>query len=141
MTDNLSVLVVDDSDDLRELISMVIERHPRGWHVVATAAEGEQAVVEARSSQPDLVLLDIAMPIMDGMQALPLIREAAPEATVVMLSGYPFETAGPGALDAGAHGYLEKSDLVRSLIPRLENIIDHGAADGTDADPTGPAAG
>lgn len=124
MTDNVNVLVVDDSADLRELISMVIERHPGGWQVVATAGEGEQAVVEARNAQPDLVLLDIAMPVMDGMQALPLIREACPEAVVVMLSGYPFATAGEGALSAGAHGYLEKSDLVRSLVPRLQRILD-----------------
>ena len=124
MTDNLNVLIVDDSADLRELISMVIERHPGGWHVVATAGEGEQAVVEARNAQPDLVLLDIAMPVMDGMQALPLIREACPEAVVVMLSGYPFATAGQGALNAGAHGYLEKADLVRSLVPRLQSILD-----------------
>ena len=124
MTDNVNVLVVDDSADLRELISMVIERHPGGWHVVATAAEGRQAVDQARNSQPDLVLLDIAMPVMDGMQALPLIREACPEAVVVMLSGYPFATAGQGALNAGAHGYLEKADLVRSLVPRLQSILD-----------------
>ena len=123
MTENVSVLVVDDSSELRDLISFVIRRHPEGWQVVATAAEGRQAVEEARTNQPDLVLLDIAMPVMDGMQALPLIREAAPEAVVVMLSGYPFETAGQGALDAGAHGYLEKSDLVRGLIPRLERIL------------------
>jgi DNA-binding NarL/FixJ family response regulator len=97
--------------------------------VVATAAEGQSAVDQARSSQPDLVLLDIAMPVMDGMEALPLIREAAPAATVVMLSGYPFSTAGEGALNAGAHGYLEKSDLVRGLIPRLERIIE-GSSDG-----------
>ncbi len=123
MTGNVNVLVVDDSPELRELISFVIKRHPEGWQVVATAAEGRQAVDEARTNQPDLVLLDIAMPVMDGMQALPLIREAAPGAVVVMLSGYPFETAGQGALDAGAHGYLEKSDLVRGLIPRVERIL------------------
>lgn len=123
MTADFNVLVVDDSPDLRELISMVIERHPAGWRVVATAAEGQAAVHEAKSTQPDLVLLDIAMPVMDGMQALPLIREAAPEAVVVMLSGYPFATAGQVALDAGADGYLEKSDLVRSLVPRLEKIL------------------
>ena len=123
MTENVKVLVVDDSSELRELISFVIRRHPKGWQVVATAAEGRQAVDEARAKQPDLVLLDIAMPVMDGMQALPMIREAAPGAVVVMLSGYPFETAGQGALDAGAHGYLEKSDLVRGLIPRVERIL------------------
>ena len=70
------------------------------------------------------MLLDIAMPVMDGMEALPLIREVAPDAVVVMLSGYPFATAGAGALAAGAHGYLEKSDLVRGLIPRLQRILD-----------------
>lgn len=127
MTDAFNVMVVDDSADLRDLISMVIDRHPGGWQVVATAAEGLQAIGVARASQPDLVLLDIAMPIMDGMQALPLIREAVPEAVVVMLSGYPFATAGQGALNAGAHGYLEKSDLVKSLIPRLERILDSAA--------------
>jgi CheY-like chemotaxis protein len=124
MTENVSVLVVDDSADLRELISMVIERNPAGWQVVATAGEGQEAVEEARNTQPDLVLLDIAMPVMDGMQALPLIRKACPNAVVVMLSGYPFATAGQGALNAGAHGYLEKSDLVKSLVPRLQSILD-----------------
>jgi YesN/AraC family two-component response regulator len=130
VTENLNVLIVDDSEDLRDLLRLVIERHPRGWHVVATAAEGQQAIQVARTSQPDLVLLDIAMPVMDGMQALPHIREAAPNAVVVMLSGYPFSTAGQGALNAGAHGYLEKSDLVRSLIPRLERILGSSSPSG-----------
>ena len=76
MIATLSVLIVDDSEDLRDLLSMVIERHPAGWRVVATAAEGEEAIEEARSSQPDLVLLDIAMPVMDGMQALPHPRSS-----------------------------------------------------------------
>jgi|ERR1700712_3783682 YesN/AraC family two-component response regulator len=124
MTENVNVLIVDDSEDLRDLLSLVIERHPHGWRVVATAAEGEQAIHEAEANQPDLVLLDIAMPVMDGMQALPHIKLAAPNAVVVMLSGYPFSTAGQGALNAGAHGYLEKSDLVKGLIPRLERIIE-----------------
>ena len=128
MTENVNVLVVDDSDDLRELISMVIELG--GWQVVATAEEGQQAVERARVSQPDLVLLDIAMPVMDGMQALPLIREACPDAVVVMLSGYPFAVAGQGALNAGAHGYLEKSNLVKSLIPRIERILDSVSTSG-----------
>ncbi|MET0997071.1 MAG: response regulator [Marmoricola sp.] len=129
MTNQLNVMVVDDSADLRDLISMVIDRSP-GWRVVATAAEGRQAVDVARDSQPDLVLLDIAMPVMDGMQALPLIREAVPQAVVVMLSGYPFATAGQGAINAGAHGYLEKSDLVKSLVPRLVLILDETGTDG-----------
>jgi YesN/AraC family two-component response regulator len=121
--DALSVLVVDDSADLRELITMVIGRRAPSWAVVGTAAEGQSAIEEAREKQPDLVLLDIAMPVMDGMQALPEILTVAPAATVVMLSGYPFATAGPGVLRAGAHGYLEKTDLVKGLVPRLQDIL------------------
>lgn len=135
MTDNLSVLVVDDSDDLRDLLCMLIRRHPAGWTVVATATQGQEAVSRAADLQPDLVLLDIAMPVMDGMQALPLIRRACPGAAVVMLSGYPFATAGQGALDAGAHGYLEKADLVKTLIPRIEAILETIVASGTIVSP------
>lgn len=117
------VLVVDDSADLRDLISLVIRRRKQAWQVVATAAEGQEAVDQARDTQPDVVLLDIAMPVMDGLEALPLIKRVSPESKVIMLSGYPFATAGQGALDAGADGYLEKSDLVRGLIPSLEEIL------------------
>ncbi len=123
MTDQLTVMVVDDSDDLRDMLCMLIRRQSASWTVVATATQGEEAVSRATDLQPDLVLLDIAMPVMDGMQALPLIRHACPSAVVVMLSGYPFATAGQGALDAGAHGYLEKADLVKTLIPRIESIL------------------
>jgi CheY-like chemotaxis protein len=122
--DALRVVLVDDSADLRELISMVIERHAPGWTVVATAADGRSGVDVVRAEQPDLVLLDVAMPVMGGMEALPLIREAAPSATVVMLSGYPFATAGQAALDAGAHAFVEKSDLAQSLVPRLREAVE-----------------
>jgi YesN/AraC family two-component response regulator len=124
MTDVRSVLVVDDSEDLRELISMVIRRRRQSWEVVGTAAEGQEAVARARETQPDIVLLDIAMPVMDGLEALPLIKEVAPESKVIMLSGYPFAVAGQGAIEAGADGYLEKYNLVRGLIPSLEDLAD-----------------
>ncbi len=120
---DLRVLVVDDSAELCDLICMVIDSQP-DWRVVARAGDGSEAVDQAAAAQPDLVLLDVAMPVMDGMQALPLIRQRAPEATVVMLSGYPFATAGQGCLNAGAHGYIEKADLVRDLVPQIQASLD-----------------
>jgi YesN/AraC family two-component response regulator len=127
----MKVLIVDDSADLRMLLSRVIERRSAGWQVVAQAVDGRQAIDAATAHEVDLVLLDIAMPVMDGMEALPHIREAAPDAVVVMLSGFPFAVAGQGALDAGADGYLEKTDLVKGLVPRLEKIILGARATGT----------
>jgi CheY-like chemotaxis protein len=115
------ILIVDDEASIRRSLGGILS--DEGFEP-AEAPDGEAALERLREGAPDLVLLDIAMPVMDGMQALPHIREAAPNAVVVMLSGYPFSTAGQGALNAGAHGYLEKSDLVRGLIPRLESILD-----------------
>jgi YesN/AraC family two-component response regulator len=123
VTDPRTVIVVDDAADLRDLIGLVIKRRAAEWEVVGTAADGQEAVHLVTQRQPDVVLLDIAMPVMDGLEALPLIKQAAPETRVVMLSGYPFAVAGQSALEAGADGYLEKSNLVRGLIPSLEELL------------------
>lgn len=122
--DVVDVIIVDDSADLRDLIGTVLRTVGTGFRVVGEAGDGEEAVALARRTRPGLVLLDIAMPVMDGIQALPHIREAAPEAVVVMLSGFGASTAGKAARDAGAHGYLEKEDLARTLVPRVRRIID-----------------
>ena len=124
MSEGLNIMVVDDSEDLRELISMVLERHPEGWRVVATAAEGRAAVDQARTSQPDLVLLDIAMPVMDGLQALTLIREESPGSIVVMLSAFSASTGAPErAMALGAHGYVEKGGGAPALVADLRAVL------------------
>ncbi len=132
----MRIIVVDDADDVRELICTVLETKSGGlFEVVGTAADGQAGVDLARREVPDLVVLDIAMPVMDGMQALPHIRAAAPEAVVAMVSGYPADVGAPQALAAGAHGYVEKSRLVRTLVPQLRAIIDAAGRGGTDASP------
>ncbi len=122
-----AVVVVDDAEDLRELICMVLERRGDGaFTVVGTAGDGVAASAVVTATQPDLVLMDIAMPVMDGLQALPHVRLASPNALVVMLSGFPSATAEAGALEAGADAYVEKNDLVRTLVPQLQRIVaDH----------------
>ena len=118
------ILVADDSEDLRELLMLVLHRPQEGWNVVATAAHGREAIEEAARTQPDVVLLDVAMPVMDGLQALPHILHAAPGTFVVMLSGYPGSTAEQDSLAAGAHAYLEKTDLVGTLVPQLQTMLE-----------------
>lgn len=116
------VLVVDDAPDVRRLVEVLINERD-GWRVVASARNGEEGVEQARAAQPDLVLLDISMPVMDGLEALPQVRDAAPKAIVVMLTGFPSRAALQSARDAGADGFLEKSDLVDRLLPDLEAIV------------------
>jgi CheY-like chemotaxis protein len=121
---DLRLMVVDDSADLRDLLTLILDRPDLGWHVVGSAADGQQAVDALPAARPDLVLLDLSMPVMDGLEALPLIRRDAPQAMVVMLSGYPRAKFEQTAREAGAHGYLEKKDLVAELLPRLREIIE-----------------
>ena len=94
---------------------------------MAEAADGEQGLAAAKASQPDLVLLDIAMPVMDGMQALPLIREQCPDTIVVMLSAFGDSSGMPQkAMDMGANGYIHKDGRLQAL-PEQLRVIAGGA--------------
>lgn len=117
----LRVLVVDDAEDLRFLLRMGLERTDH-LEVVGEAEDGLDAVEQARALQPDLVLLDVAMPRMDGLQALPLIREAVPHVRVIMLSGFNEGTMAESALAAGADHYLVKGGSLTELIALTEDL-------------------
>ncbi|MET0864594.1 MAG: response regulator [Nakamurella sp.] len=117
------VVVVDDSADVRRLLIAIIDGHDNHWSVVGQAADGRKAIEVAAATQPDLVLLDLSMPVMDGLEALPLILLAAPAAAVVVLSGFPSHTARAAAITAGAKDYLEKNALVLTLIPQLRKLL------------------
>ena len=122
---SVDILVVDDAAAVRRLIRAVIEEGNCGWAVTAEAADGREAIDVAQLTQPDIVLLDLSMPVMDGLQALPLVREAAPNAIVIVLTGFTGDAARGAAGAAGADGFIEKEDLVAALIPRLEaNLAD-----------------
>lgn len=117
------VLVVDDSEDMRFLVRWTLERDD-DFRVVAEAADGHEAIDAAREHRPDLVLLDISMPRMSGLQALPVIRAEAPESVVVMLStlvaseGHEAES-----LALGAHAFLAKTARSHLLPDQLRKIL------------------
>lgn len=116
------VLIVDDTPDLRLLLQLSLSRY-QGVSVVAEAGDGQEGVELAREHQPDVVLLDLAMPRMDGLQALPLIREVAPEARVVVLSGFDESRMAGAATVAGAHAYLRKGASPDELIATVASVL------------------
>ncbi|RNM11195.1 response regulator [Nocardioides pocheonensis] len=116
------VLIVDDAEDIRALLRMKLNREER-FEVVGEAADGVDAVEMARTLQPHLVLLDMAMPRMDGLQALPLIREAAPGVRVIVLSGFNQSTLEREALAAGADRYIVKGGSMRDLVDEIEKVL------------------
>lgn len=134
--DDVRVVVVDDSEDLRELVSLMIESATRGrWKVVGLAGDGAEGIEVVRAAQPDLVILDVAMPVMDGLEALPHIRKAAPQARVALLTGFSTAVVQDAAAAGGAADCLLKDDLYRTLVPRLQGVMA-----GPSPEPVVPAA-
>jgi CheY-like chemotaxis protein len=118
-----SVLVVDDAEDLRMLLRVRMESY-NGLTVVGEAADGVAAVEMASELQPDLVLLDLAMPRMDGLEALPLIRAAVPGVRVIVLSGFNQSTLAQKALEAGADHYVVKGGSMSRLLELVDSLLE-----------------
>ena len=120
------VVVVDDVEDLRLLLRLSLERTGH-FTVVAEAENGQSAVTAVLAHRPDLVLLDIMMPVMDGVQALKLIRQQVPSAVVVMLSSWDTSSlAAKQSMKLGAHGFLRKGDHMDLVPTQLREIMAGG---------------
>ena len=98
------ILIVDDHPLTRDALAALLTQH--GFDVCGQAADGEEAVQLARKLQPELVLLDLSMPGLNGLDALPRLREAAPGAEVVVLTASGTEDNLLAAIRGGAAGYL-----------------------------------
>jgi DNA-binding NarL/FixJ family response regulator len=120
------ILLVDDHPLTRSALSGLLQQH--GFDVVGEAADGESAIERAGELQPDLILLDLSMPGLDGLSALPRLREAAPTCEVVVLTASGEETNLLAAIRAGAAGYLLKSEPPARIVDFLR-----GAANGEAA--------
>lgn len=121
------VILIDDAADLRTLVTRLLNRDGR-FEVVAEAGDGRAGVEAVREQQPDAVLLDLAMPEMDGLQALPLIRKACPAAKVVILTGFDQEQLSDDDVYVDADGFLEKGaafDHVCSTLARVCEVTPH----------------
>jgi DNA-binding NarL/FixJ family response regulator len=121
-----TILIVDDHPLTREALSSLLRAH--GFDVVGSASDGSEAVVEAGRLQPDLVLLDLSMPGVDGLSALPKLREAAPECEVVVLTASGTEENLLHAIRAGAAGYLLKTEPPEKIASFLEGVANGEAA-------------
>jgi DNA-binding NarL/FixJ family response regulator len=120
------VLIVDDHPLTREALASLLKAH--GFEVSGSASDGAEAIVEAARIQPDLILLDLLMPDMDGITALPRLREAAPNCEVVVLTASGTEENLLAAIRAGAAGYLLKTEPPERIAAFLEGVAGGEAA-------------
>src|SRR5713226_3847996 len=121
-----TILIVDDHPLTRSALAALLGQH--GFSVVGEAADGEAAIEQARELRPDLVLLDLSMPGMNGLEALPRLREAAPSAEVVVLTASGTEENLLGAIRGGAAGYLLKSEPPERIVDFLRGVAQGEAA-------------
>jgi DNA-binding NarL/FixJ family response regulator len=117
MTVPVRILVVDDDPQFRQLVKLVL-RKVDDFEIVSEAPDGHAGIALAAELRPDVVLLDLMMPGMDGFEALPLIRDGHPGASVIVLTALDADEAEEGVL-FGAAGFVEK----RYIAERLETVI------------------
>ena len=117
----LTVVVVDDTPDIRMLTRMALEMEV-DVRVVAEAENGRDGIDVVATHRPDVVVLDMSMPVMDGLEALPHIKRSSPTTRVLIVSGFDHATMAVSAAEAGADGYLQKGAPPATLVERVREL-------------------
>ena len=118
---SLRILISDDEPLVRTGLRMLLERH-QDWTICGEAGDGIEGVEQAVVLKPDILLLDISMPKLDGLSAVPLIREKIPDSDIVILTLHESLEMARIAAKAGARAYVTKSSLSTELIPTIEAL-------------------
>lgn len=115
----VKILIADDNDVLRHSLRSFLESRP-GWTVCGEALDGRDAVEKAAALAPDVILLDVSMPNLDGFEAARRIRQNQPDAQIIFVTQHDSHELAVRAAQAGARCYISKSDIIRQLIPAVE---------------------
>ncbi|MBN1137867.1 MAG: response regulator transcription factor [Anaerolineae bacterium] len=119
--DTIRVLVADDHAIVRQGIHALLETEP-DIQVVGEAQDGRQAIAEAQRLQPDVVLMDLVMPVMDGVEAIRHIRTSQPQARILVLTSFGGENQVFPAIKAGALGYILKDSTPSELVQAIRQV-------------------
>jgi len=122
----IRILLVDDHAILRDGIRSLLEKEPQ-FKVIGEARDGRAAIDMVRKLKPDIVLMDVAMPLLNGLEATAQIVQSHPESKVIILSMYDYESYIRQALAAGAAGYILKDENAQELIDAI-NCVHQGEA-------------
>lgn len=126
---SMRILVVDDNVLVRRgVIDILASR--KNWEVCAEAQDGEEAIQKVQESRPDVILLDISMPGMNGLEVARAIRQEFADAKILIMSQHDPASLLPSAIQAGANGCVDKSRLATDLLPSIESVVGSAQARG-----------
>lgn len=124
---------MDDHEPVRRSIQTLVSSR-KGWFVCGEAGDGLQAVEQAKLLRPDLIIMDVSMPNMNGLAATEIILHDVRESRILIISQNDPEIVRRQAVDAHAHGFMEKSNIQRNLIEAVECILSgHGQSEANKA--------
>ncbi len=129
------ILIVDDHDVVRQGARAILQRARPEWEICGEASNGREAIQAAKAFQPDVVILDISMPQMTGIEATPIIAKAAPNCSILLFTMHESKALLEEARELGARGYVQKCQAGRDLVAAVAQLL----AGGTFFEPDGPA--
>jgi DNA-binding NarL/FixJ family response regulator len=121
---HLSILIADDHAVVRAGLRTLLESRPR-WQVCAEAADGRDAVEKAAKHKPHIAILDIGMPLLNGVEATRHIRKASPATEILILTMHESDDLVQQVVEAGAHGYILKDEADRVLLDAVHALSQH----------------
>jgi DNA-binding NarL/FixJ family response regulator len=124
MTSTARIILVDDFKPWRRFVAGLLQKNP-DWEIVGEASDGLEAIQKAEEFQPDLIVLDVGLPKLNGIEAATSIRKVAPGSKILFLSENRDSDIAATALGAGGHGYAVKSDGADELLVAVEAVL-HG---------------
>jgi len=128
---SIKIAIVDDHDIIRAGVKSVLEKHTQ-YEVCAEAANGEAALKAAEDFKPDIMLLDISMPKLSGLDIISRIKRLSPQTKIIIISVYKLGTYILKALRCGVNGYINKDNLAEELIPALSRVSAGGSYLGSE---------
>jgi len=121
---NLRLLIADDHAVVRAGLRALLESH-KGWEVCAEAADGREAVEKATRLRPDVIILDIGMPLLNGVESARRIHKALPQSEILVLTMHESDELVQQVVEAGARGYILKDEADRVLLAAVDALRQH----------------
>ena len=123
MASSTRILIVDDCEAWRRMVRTLFQEHS-DWQIICEATDGFEAVQKSKELQPDLILLDVGLPKLNGIEAARQICAIAPRSKILFLSAVLYSDVMQEALCIGAQGYVLKSDAAHDLLAAVEAVIE-----------------